>query len=53
MVYWTQQIEEGFTMWKFSELPYERVDVDAFIANGLKLIETFEQAKTAEEAIAA
>ena len=22
-------------MWKFSELPYERVDVDRFIADGL------------------
>ena len=40
-------------MWKFSELPYERVDVDRFIADGLKLVEAFENAKTAEEAIAA
>ena len=38
-------------MWKFSELPYERVDVDKFIADGLKLIEAFENAKTAQEAI--
>ena len=38
-------------MWKFSELPYERVDVDKFIENGLKLIDAFEHAKTAEEAI--
>ena len=27
-------------MWKFSELPYERVDVDRFIADGLKLIDS-------------
>ena len=38
-------------MWKFSELPYERVDVDAFIADGLKRIDAFEHAKTAQEAI--
>ncbi len=38
-------------MWKFSELPYERVDVDAFIADGLKRIDGFEHAKTAKEAI--
>ena len=40
-------------MWKFSELPYTRVDVDAFIADGLQRIDAFEHAKTAEEAIAA
>ena len=40
-------------MWKFSELPYERVNVDKFIEDGLKRIDAFEHAATAEEAIAA
>ena len=40
-------------MWTFSELPYERADVDKFIAEGMQLIETFEKAPTAEAAIAA
>ena len=37
-------------MWKFSELPYERVDVDKFIADGLALIDAFANAPTAEAA---
>ena len=28
-------------MWKFSELPYTRVDVDAFIADGLQRIDAY------------
>lgn len=36
--------------WKFSELPYERYDVDAYIKDAGAALDVLEQAKTPEEA---